>query len=171
MSMATALGRYFQIADNQLKAHTVATVRCPKRGCILANVLKIDGQRFLLVHAHTKAKLVKKGQPEGANATAPRELKPGLTVEVVKSLSPEALLEALRVGDITEANLEALYRHAGGNVARIAYLATKEEFQYKHSPDLFARCDHYSGYLPKSALDVARWSITVDELTEADNKP
>lgn len=171
MSMATALGRYFQIADNQLKAHTVSTVRCPKRGCILANVLQIDGQRFLLVHVHSKDQLVKNGQPEGANATAPRELKPGLTADDVRNLSPAEVLEAFRVGEITEANLEALYRQTGGNVARIAYLATKEEFKYKRSPDLFARCDHYSGYLPKSALDMTQRSITVDKLTDADSRP
>lgn len=169
MSTATAIGRYLQLAKGQLKTHTVGTVRCPKRGCILAHVLDIDRQRFLLVHVHSKDRLVKHGQVDGVNATAPRENFPGLTVEILDDMLPGEVLGLVRSGRLKEAHLEELYRASGNNPARIAYLATKEDFTLNHSPNLVARCDHWSGYLPKSALNVFQRVITVNKLTGGDN--
>ena len=151
MSTATALGRYFQLAVNQRKDHTVAELRCAQRRCLLASVLAFERQghtrRAVLVQAHTNALLTKQGKPDGVNATAPREAYPGLTVDVLDDMAPAEVLDLLHSGQLKEAHLEALFRHSGGNLARLAYVATAEDFKAKRSPNRFARCDHISGYL------------------------
>lgn len=157
MSTATALGRYFQIAVNQRKDHTVAELRCAHRRCLLASVLVFDWRgralRSMLVQANTSALITKQGQPDGPNATAPRETYPGLTVDILQSMPPGEVLDLLSSGQLKEANLEALYRNSGGNLARIAYVATAEDFTGKRSPDRFTRCDHISGFLKPDAFN------------------
>src|SRR5699024_12407501 len=80
MSLATAMGRWFQIAPNKLKDLTTSELRCGKHGCLLASTVGFDWQgrthRVVIVHAHTTNKLLKHGQPEGVNATARRERYP-----------------------------------------------------------------------------------------------
>ena len=171
MSINTALGRYFQLAPQQLKAHTKAEIRCAKRGCLLASVVVFEWQaqtrRDLLVHVNTTDRLTKHGQPDGPNATAPRSRRAGLTVETLAAMTPGEVLDALHNGELSEANLEALFRNSGGNVKRLAYLATPDDFN-GFSPNRFARCDHVSGYLTREHLNVTRRDTRVSRLTSKD---
>ena len=148
MSLATAMGRWFQIAPNKLKDLTTSELRCDKHGCLLASTVGFDWQgrthRVVIVHAHTTNKLLKHGQPEGVNATARRERYPGLTAEVLQDMEPKEVLDLLYGGQLTEANLEAAYRESGGHLGRISYMATVEDFKAKHSPNLLAVCNHGS---------------------------
>lgn len=167
MSTATALGRYLQLAVNQKKDHTVAELRCAHKRCLLASVLEFDARRVVLVQAHTNSLLTKKkNQPLGPNALAPQETYPGLTAELLDQMPPGEVLALLESGELREAHLEALFRHSGGNVARLAYVAEKDDFK-GYSPNRFTRCDHISGYLKPEAFNATQRVslLTQDDLT------
>ena len=169
MSLNTALGRYFQLAVNQRKEHTVAELLCAHRRCLLASVVVFDWQghprRAVLVQAHTNALLTKNGQPEGVNATAPRDFYPGLTTELLEGMKPGEVLDLLYAGQLKEAHLEHLYRASGGNLARIAYIATADDFTGRTDLNRFTRCDHISGYLPPNSYNTTKRRTL---LTQAD---
>lgn len=171
MSLNTALGRYFQLAVNQRKEHTAAELLCAHRRCLLSSVLVFDWQghprRAILVQAHTNALLTKNGQAEGVNATAARDFYPGLTTQLLEDMPPGEVLDRLYAGQLKEAHLEHLYRNSGGNLARIAYIATADDFTGRTDPNRFTRCDHISGYLPPNSYNTTkrRTLLTQDDLT------
>lgn len=163
-----ALGRYFQIAPQQLKDCTTAEIRCAKRGCLLASVVEFDWHsdhlRLVVVQANTTNAITKNGQPDGPNATAPRSMRAGLTMEAVQAMTPGCMLDALQSGEITGAELEGLFRHSDVNVARIAYVATRDDFT-GYSPNTFTRCDHMSGYLGVEHFNATQRVTRINLLT------
>ena len=171
MSVNTALGRYFQLAPEQRKAHTKAEIRCAKRRCLLASVIEFEWndktQRVLLVQADTTNRLKQQGQMEGPNAAAPRLEPVGLTTEAVRAMSPGEVLDQLASGKLTAANLEFLFRNSGTPARRLAYVATAADFD-GYSPNVFTRCDHVSGYLDRTHLNTTERNFLVDSLTKAD---
>src|SRR5699024_8814424 len=112
-------------------------LRCDKHGCLLASTVVFPWQgrahRVVIVHAHTTNKLLKHGQPEGVLATARRERYPGLTAEVLQDMEPGEVLDFLSSGQLTEANLEVLYRESGRHLGRISYMATVDDFKADYS--------------------------------------
>ena len=173
MSLAIAMGRWFQVAPNKLKELTVSELRCDKHGCLLASTVVFPWQgrarRVVIVHAHTTNKLLKHSQPEGVNATACRERYPGLTAEVLQDMEPAEVLDLLYGGQLTEANLEALYRESGGHLARISYMATLADFRADYSPNLLAVCNHGSIVLGMDDFNRTR-KVTRISLPKRDSK-
>jgi hypothetical protein len=141
MSWQTAVGRFYQLSPEALKAERIAEVRC-NRGCLLATVVQLAGERVLIVHAHTTTSL----PPTGANATAPTDTTDAdALAERIATMSGTDLFEALRAGEVTEAQLEGLYRERG-DLRQISYLATREDAERRNNWT-FCRCRHTRGYL------------------------
>lgn len=142
MSWQTAVGRFYQLNPDALKAERLAEVRC-NRGCLLATAVQLAGERVMIVHAHTTTSL----PPTGANATAPADAtNADALAERLTTMTGTDLFEALRAGEITEAQLEGLYR-ATGDLRQISYLATRADMLSGGNEWTFTRCKHVRGYL------------------------
>ncbi|MEJ6013000.1 hypothetical protein WG936_04015 [Corynebacterium sp. H127] len=162
MSINTAMGRYFQLAPEQLKAAKVNSLRCPK-GCELAKTLEFDGHRAMLVYATTR-NVVTKLTPDGVNATAPRTH--GISRRAIEVMPPSQMLDALATSRVRESELEQLYRESGQPLGKLAYLATLDDFEADYSPNRFARCSHISGYLDKTHYFATGYKITIESLPQ-----
>lgn len=138
MSLNTAIGRYFQLAPDQLKAVKRTEYRCNVKGCRLGTVVEFSSYRLLIAHASTTSV----GE---VNASAPAEALEGLTVQEVRSWSPGEFLERLEARDVREVNLEHLYRMSGGDMRQIWYAADETDLQ-RRSENTFARCRHLRGF-------------------------
>lgn len=149
MSWQTAIGRFYQLNPEALKAERTGEIRC-SRGCLLATAVQLAGERVLIVRAHTTTAL-----PGGAMATAPVEDLDNRDAEDaedalsarVSGWSGTDALEALKAGNVTEAELEALFRSTGGDVRQLAYVATRADLMSGGNAWTFTRCRHVRGYL------------------------
>jgi hypothetical protein len=142
MSWQTAVGRFYQLNPDALKAERLAEVRC-NRGCLLATAVQLAGERVMIVHTHTTTSL----PPTGVNATAPTDTtNADALAKRIATMTGTDLFEALRAGEITEAQLEGLYR-ATGDLRQISYLATRADMLSGGNEWTFTRCKHVRGYL------------------------
>lgn len=141
MSWQTAVGRYFQLNPEALKAERTGEIRC-NRGCLLATAVTLAGERVLIVRVHTTSAL-----PGGAMATAPVEdAEDALSVRLRGWSGTDALTE-LKAGNVTEAELEALFRSTGGDMRQLAYVATRADLMSGGNEWTYTRCRHVRGYL------------------------
>lgn len=142
MSWQTAVGRFYQLNPDALKAERLAEVRC-NRGCLLATAVQLAGERVMIVHTHTTTSL----PPTGVNAAAPTDTtNADALAKRIATMTGTDLFEALRAGEITEAQLEGLYR-ATGDLRQISYLATRADMLSGGNEWTFTRCKHVRGYL------------------------
>ncbi|MGP9611562.1 hypothetical protein ACT3TD_14575 [Corynebacterium sp. AOP36-E1-14] len=142
MSWQTAVGRFYQLNPEALKAERLAEVRC-NRGCLLATAVQLAGERVTIVHTHTTNSL----PPTGVNAAAPTDTtNADALAKRIATMTGTDLFEALRAGEITEAQLEGLYR-ATGDLRQISYLATRADMLSGGNAWTFTRCKHVRGYL------------------------
>lgn len=146
MSWQTAVGRYFQLNPEALKAERTAEIRC-SRGCLLATAVTLAGERVLIVRMHATSAL-----PGGAMATAPvedlddRDRRDALSV-CLRGWSGTDALGELKAGNVTEAELEGLYRATGGDARQLAYAATRADLMTGGNEWTYTRCRHVRGYL------------------------
>lgn len=146
MSWQTAIGRFYQLNPDALKAERTGEIRC-SRGCLLATAVQLAGERVLIVRVHTTSAL-----PGGAMATAPvedlddRDAEDALSARVSGWSGTDALGE-LKAGKLTEAALEGLYRSTGGDVRQLAYVATRADLMTGGNEWTYTRCRHVRGYL------------------------
>lgn len=146
MSWQTAVGRFYQLNREALKAERTAEIRC-NRGCLLATAVTLAGERVMIVRVHTTSVL-----PGGAMATAPvedldnRDAEDPLSARVSGWSGTDAL-EALKTGNVSEAELETVYRATGGDVRQLAYVATRADLMTGGNEWTYARCRHIRGYL------------------------
>lgn len=146
MSWQTAVGRFYQLSPEALKAERTGEIRC-SRGCLLATAVQLAGERVMIVRAHTTTVL-----PGGAMATAPvedldnRDAGEALSARV-SGWSGTDVLEALKAGNVTEAALEGLYRSTGGDMRQLAYVATRADLMSGGNAWTYTRCRHVRGYL------------------------
>lgn len=154
MSWQTAVGRFYQLNPEALKAERTAEIRCT-RGCLLATAVTLAGERVFVVRAHTTTVL-----PGGAMATAPvedldnRDAGEALSARV-SGWSGTDVLEALKAGNVTEAALEGLYRSTGGDMRQLAYVATRADLMTGGNEWVYTRCRHVRGYLGAEAWNHA----------------
>ena len=149
MSWQTAVGRFYQLNPDALKAERTAEIRCT-RGCLLATAVQLAGERVLIVRVHTTSAL-----PGGAMATAPVEdAEDALSVRLRGWSGTDALTE-LKAGNVTEAALEALFRSTGGDVRQLAYVATRADLMSGGNEWVYTRCRHVRGYLGAEAWNHA----------------
>lgn len=145
MSWQTAVGRFYQLNPEALRTERLSEVRC-NRGCRLATAVTLAGERVLIVHVHTTSAL----PATGVNATAPVDTAHSAATaalrEQLAGMSGTELLEALRAGTVTEAQLEGLYR-AQGDPRQIAYAATRADLYSGGNQWTYTRCRHLRGYL------------------------
>lgn len=141
MSWQTAIGRFYQLNPEALKAERTGEIRC-SRGCLLATAVTLAGERVFIVRVHTTSAL-----PGGAMATAPVEdAEDALSVRLRGWSGTDALGE-LKAGNVTEAALEAVYRATGGDVRQLAYVATRADLMSGGNEWTYTRCRHVRGYL------------------------
>lgn len=142
MSWQTAVGRFYQLNPDALKAERLAEIRC-NRGCLLATAVQLAGKRVMIVHTHTTTSL----PPTGVNAAAPTDItNADALAKRIATMTGADLFEALRTGEITEAQLEGLYR-ATEDLRQISYLATRADMLSGGNEWTFTRCKHVRGYL------------------------
>lgn len=147
MSWQTAVGRFYQLNPEALKAERLAEVRC-NRGCLLATAVQLAGERVMIVHTHTTNSL----PPTGVNAAAPTDTtNADALAKRIATMTGTDLFEALRAGEITEAQLEGLYR-ATGDLRQISYLTTRKDAERRNNWT-FCRCRHIRGYLGLPEFD------------------
>lgn len=117
-----ALGRWLQLNPAEVKKHTVSTWRLAGRGDLLGHTLVVDGNAVVVGIVNAKN--------SGANLapTPPPEEKPRHTLAEVTAWSLPEALTRLERGEVTERELNGLYRAAGGNpkVTWTAYTDTEE---------------------------------------------
>lgn len=117
-----ALGRWLQLNPKTVKRHTVSTWRLAGRGDLLGHTLVVDGNAVVVGVVNEKS--------SGANlapAPSPAEQPRHTLAEVTAWSLPEAL-ELIERGEVTERELNGLYRAAGGSpkVTWLAYTDTEE---------------------------------------------
>lgn len=138
MSLRTALGRYFQLAPEQLKAYRRTEYRCRVKGCRLGTIVEFSSYRLLICHVHA----TRVGTVNDYATALPLE---GLTVAEVQSWSPLELLERVDNGAVTGAHLEWLYRAGGGDMRQIWVAADGTDLETRNR-ETFARCRHVRGH-------------------------
>lgn len=141
MSWQTAVGRFYQLSPDALKLEREAEIRC-SRGCLLATAVQLAGERVLIVRVHTTSAL-----PGGAMATAPVENAEDALRVRLRGWSGTDALGELNAGNVTEAELEGLFRSTGGDMRQLAYVATRADLMSGGNEWTYTRCRHVRGYL------------------------
>ncbi|WP_145943496.1 hypothetical protein [Corynebacterium glyciniphilum] len=154
MTKADALGRWLQLNPEVKKRHLVSTWRLAGAGDVLGWTLAVDGNAIVVGQVNAKS--------SGANfAPIPAE-HPRLSLGEVASWTLSEAMRKIDEEQVTDRDLNGLYRSSGGN-PRITWTAYVDEDEVSDSaeivPGVFVASAHVRGLVPLETVLTGRKSI------------